>query len=106
MDISSMTVCEVAQMADFKEEVRKIIRSVYAKRASYKYEFKRDAIMRLEERGYFNAESITELYPLALERRLDKSEFPSELRKVIVAIGDMALNEFVNKIRAEKFNND
>lgn len=102
-----MTVREVAQMADFKEEVRKIIRSVYAKRASYtRHELKRDVIMRLEERGCFNAESIAELYPLALECRLDKSEFPSELRKVIVTIGDMALNEFVNKIRAEKFNND
>ena len=107
MKIADLKVIDVIQMPQFENHIKACINELFVTRMkivsdSPYIQFKRGPIEKLQEKGVYNPKALAALYAKILDKDIDTSEYPSELRTFIKGLCDEAFHRTVEQIKAKE----
>ena len=105
MKLEELKIIDVIKMPLFAEQIKTCLndlRNTRRKLEAKGVQFKRIAMDRLAERKALKSSNLAELYAKIIDKELNPSEWPSELRAFIKGVGDAAFYRTMRLLKAEE----
>ena len=108
--LKDLKVIDIIQLLAFENHVKLLMVELHEIRAKFcakkGIKLKRGPIERLQEKRVYNPKALAALYAKILDKDINVSDYPSELRTFIKGLCDEALHRTVEQIKIEENEKD